>query len=152
MEEVKRFYVDKKEKGRNVYYTIHWSGFRKAESWKAIHSVPSMAGVYELYYQEPGKALKQLFFSMAWYGGIREHLRKDLDPSLLGDSPILRAFVEKYTCFFRYSFLENIHDMQDLCFFFSRKAPPDQSEPPQPTGRYSSIFVKEHDYQKLVTF
>jgi hypothetical protein len=152
MDGTEHFKVRKQEKGGDVYFTIQWSDIRKADIYSIIKSVPSMAGVYELYYREPVGALKQLFFSMAWYGGIREKLRRDIDPSLLGDSPIQRAIVERYPCFYRFSLIENIHDMKDLCFFFSRKAPPDMKELPQDSGRYGTVFVKEIDTGKLVTF
>ncbi|WP_020612296.1 hypothetical protein [Sediminispirochaeta bajacaliforniensis] len=152
MEDIKRFRVKKQEKDDDVYFSIAWSHLTKAERYTILGSAPSMAGVYELYYREPGGALKQLFFQMAWYGGIREHLRRDIDPTLLDDAPIQKAIVEVNSCFFRYSLMEDIHDMEDLCFFFSRKAPPDKKELPSHSGRYRKIYVREIDSDRLVTF
>lgn len=152
LEEIKRFRVEKLEKNGDAYFTINWSGIQKADIYSIIRTVPSMAGVYELYYREPVGALKQLFFSMAWYGGLREKLRADIDPSLLGEAPVQRAVVERYPCYYRYSLIENIHDMKDLCYFFAEKAPPDMKAAPEHSGRYASIYVKENNAGKLVTF
>lgn len=151
MNSLEDFCVGKRVREEQAYYTIHWSPLCPAEIYALIRSAPSMAGIYELYYREPSGILKQISFSMAWYGGLRENLRRDIDPSLLDDAPVQQALVAANKCFYRFSLCESIRDMEDLCFFFSSKRPPDRSKPPGHSGRYRKIYVRELDSGKLVT-
>ncbi len=49
--------VEKQEKAGSVYFTIYWSPLAKSDKYGIIKSVPSDAGIYELYAMDPKKKL-----------------------------------------------------------------------------------------------
>jgi hypothetical protein len=44
--------VQKRVRGRDAYFTVSWSRLRKSEKYEIVRSVPSDAGIYELYYMD----------------------------------------------------------------------------------------------------
>ncbi len=44
--------VKKEVRGRNVYFTVNWSRLKKGDKYEIVRSVPSDAGIFELYYMD----------------------------------------------------------------------------------------------------
>lgn len=143
--------IEKKIKGKNVYYTIAWSHLRLAEKYSIARGVPAMGGIVEIYYMDEQKKLNLICVLRSWYGGIRSLLRESTDPLLEKDDK-RREIITKYEkkLYYRYALLESQDDMQDLVFFLASVANMDMTDCLD-SGRYEKIFVKEVDADKLVT-
>jgi hypothetical protein len=141
--------VQKLDEAGSVYFTVYWSPLTKSDKYVIIKSVPSDAGIYELYAMDPKKKLTLLSFGKSWYGGLRNELRFRTDPELETD-PAIRSALEKYDCYYRYSLIGNNDDMSDILFFFARTYRPG-SVKFRPSGRYEKVYVKEISPEKIVT-
>jgi hypothetical protein len=138
--------VDKKG---SVYFTIFWSHLRKSDKYEIIGSVPSDAGIYELYSMDYKGKLNLYFFGKSWYGGLRNELRVHMDPELETDAA-RREKLEKFDCYYRYSLVGSNDDMADILFFFAMTYFPG-SQAYKPSGKYETIYVKEISSDKIVT-
>lgn len=133
--------IEKKVQHNSAYYTIQWSRLQELEKYRVISSVPSVAGIFELYYRDFRKKLNLFFVSKAWFGGLRQSLRRYVEPELEPNRQ-RKVILESYPCYFRYSQIESAQDMADIFFFFSKTYLP-HKRPPEPSGRYEDIFVEE---------
>ncbi len=140
--------VEKRVRGNTVYFTVHWSPLKKADKYDIISSVPSMGGVFELYYRDDRKRLVLIERSRAWYGGLRSRLRKSVDPELQGDSR-LRQILEDYDLYYRYSLLESRPDMIDIIYFFERSRRAGAGAQLH-SGRFQTIYLKEISDDKII--
>ncbi len=140
--------IKKREDGRDVYFSVYWSKFRKAEKYDIVTVVPSVGGIYELYYMDDKKKLNLMFVDWVWYGGLRSRLRKITDPVLIYE-PEHRKILEQYDCYYRYSMSSSSMDMKDVIFFFGKTHFPDRDF--DHSGRYDNIFLTEHSPEKIVT-
>ncbi len=142
--------VIKKETDQNsVFYTVYWSELKKVDKYKIATSVPSVSGIFELYYLDRKKKLNRFFLARAWYGGLRSSLRRRTDTEIEND-PARRRVLESYPCYFRYSLSDSYQDMSDILYFFAATYFPGRSFF-DPSGRYKNIFVKEISKEKIVT-
>jgi hypothetical protein len=132
-----------------VYFTIYWSPLRKSEKYEIIGSVPSEAGIYELYFMDFKGKLNLFSIGKSWYGGLRNELRLHTDPELEPDLE-RRATLEKHDCYYRYTLVGSNDDMSDILFFFARTYFPG-SQKYRPSGRHENIYVKEISSDKIVT-
>jgi hypothetical protein len=130
-------------------YTIRWSALRKAEKYDIIKTVPSMSGIFELYFQDEKKKLNLFLFSKVWYGGLKHQLRKFTDVELEKDEK-RRYILDHFDCYYRYALTNSYNDMCDILYFFSRTYLPG-SPAPAHSGRYADIIVHEVSKDKLVT-
>ena len=133
----------------NVYYTVYWSRLCKADRYEIITKVPSVAGIFELYYQDSYKKLNLFHVAKAWYGGLRNWLRKATDPELEEDSR-RREILTRNDCFYRYTVIPSYADMCDVLFFFASTYRP-HTHKVVSSGRYESIYVNEVSDDKIVT-
>jgi hypothetical protein len=138
---------DTDDKG-DVYYTVFWSPLRKADKFEIISKVPSVAGIFELYYQDRHKQLNLFRVSKAWYGGLRNWLRKITDPALEEDAA-RRKILTTYPCYYRYTTLNSYADMSDILFFFAETYNRGRHKVSH-SGRYAGIFVKEVSEDKII--
>ncbi len=141
--------IEKLIQDDNVYYTVFWSRLEKAERYKIITSVPSVAGIFELYYEDKYKKLNLFHISKAWYGGLRNWLRKITDPDLEEDEK-RREILEQYDCYYRYTVVPSYADMSDILFFFADTYLPHRHKVTA-SGRFDNIFVNEVSEEKIVT-
>ncbi len=142
--------VNRKEDAKgSVYFTIYWSSLAKCEKFHIIKSVPSDAGIYELYSMDHKGKLNLFYFGKSWYGGLRNELRARTDPEIETDLK-RREVLSKYDCYFRYSLIGNNDDMTDILFFFAQTYFPG-SAVYKPSGRYENVYVKEESPDKIVT-
>jgi hypothetical protein len=141
--------VQKLVKGRDAYFTVSWSRLRKSEKYEIVRSVPSDAGIYELYYMDFKKKLCLFHVGKSWYGGLRNEIRLRTDAELENDAA-RKSLLEKYDCWYRWSLLSSSEDMADLLFFFAQTHLPGTLTVHH-SDRYARIFVNENDADKIVT-
>jgi hypothetical protein len=141
--------VEKRVDGDRVFFTVSWSRLAKGDRYRIIQSVPSEAGIYELYAMDEKGKLNLFHVGKSWYGGLRNEIRARTDPALEGD-PTRKAILEEADCWYRWSLASDSGDMADIVWFFARTYFPQRSDL-HPSGRYASVFVKEVDADKIVT-
>jgi hypothetical protein len=141
-------HIKKQVDGTIVYYSLYWSPIKKAEKYDIIRSVPSVSGLFELYYQDEKKKLNLLYVAKAYYGGLQNELRKRTDPEL-EDNAVRRKILEEHDCYYRYLPSHSYKDLSDILFFFSNTYFPDQSLH-EHSDRYTEIYVQEFSEGKLI--
>lgn len=140
--------ITKQVDAGNAYFTVFWSPIRKAEKYDIIKTVPSVSGLFELYYQDAKKKLVLLYVAKAYYGGLQNEIRKRTDAEL-EDNPLRRKILEEHDCYYRYVPSHSYADLTDILYFFSSTYFPDKGLH-EHSGRYSDIFVKEVMEGKLI--
>ena len=141
--------VQKQVRGRNVYYTVNWSRLKKSSKYDIVKSVPSEAGIFELYYMDFQKKLCLFHVGKSWYGGLRNEIRARTDVELEKDEA-RRRLLDRYDCWYRWSLISSSDDMADLLFFFAQTYLPGNTDV-HASGRYERIFVNEVNADKIVT-
>lgn len=141
--------VKKEVRGRNVYFTVNWSRLKKGDKYDIVRSVPSDAGIFELYYMDRKKKLCLFHVGKSWYGGLRNEIRLRTDAELENDKD-RKALLDKYDCWYRWSLISSSDDMADILFFFAQTHIPG-TQTVHASGRYERIFVNEVDADKIVT-
>jgi hypothetical protein len=141
--------VRKLVRKRDVFFTVCWSHLRKSDKYDIIKSVPSEAGIFELYYMDDKGKLCLFHVGKSWYGGLRNELRVLTDKELEKDAA-RRAILEEHDCWYRWSLLTSSDDMADIIFFFAQTYLPG-STTVHSSGRYEHVFVNEVDADKIVT-
>jgi len=133
----------------DVYYTVGWSRLSRANKMDILNKVPAVSGIYELYYQDDRKKLVLFFMARVWYGGLRGSLRENTDPLMVSD-PRRRQVLEGRECFYRYTMVSSVEDMEDILHFYalSRVSSP---AVPEPSGRYREIYLTEETEDRLLT-
>ena len=141
------YITKKKVKDEEVFYTVKWSPLTKVDKFEIIKKVPSVAGIYELFYENEKKNIIPFFMAWVWYGGLRISLRETTDPILVED-PKRKEVLENKTCLYRYSILSSVEDMQDIFHYLAlQRVPP--SRVPEHSGRYLEIYVEELTTDKI---
>jgi hypothetical protein len=141
--------VQKLEEGGRVYYTVCWSRLKKGDKYDIVKSVPSEAGIYELYSMDEKGKLNLFHIGKSWYGGLRNEIRLRTDAEL-EDDPGRKAILAESDCWYRWSLLSSSEDMADILWFFARTAFPGRKDIHH-SGRYAEVFVREVDADKIVT-
>jgi hypothetical protein len=137
-------------KGRNAYYTVHWSPFARADKYEITRSVPAVGGIAEIYYKDREGKLNLFCLQRSWYGGLRAVLRERCDPAVEKDPWRLSILVKwRNGIYYRWTCCESFADMADVMFFLAETSSPGAG--PASSGRYDRIFVNEVDSGKLVT-
>lgn len=140
--------VEKRIRAQDAYYTVSWSRLRKSNKYDIIKSVPSEAGIFELYYMDEKGKLCLFHLGKSWYGGLRNEIRLRTDAELEKDAA-RRAILEDHDCWYRWSLVSASDDMADLIYFFAGVHRPDAKV--HHSGRYRNIFVNEVSADKIVT-
>ncbi len=104
-------------KDRDVYYTIRWSALKKSDKYDIVRSVPSEAGIYEIYYMDDYGKLCLFHVGKSWYGGLRNEIRLRTDQELENDAH-RRSILEEYDSYYRWSLITSSDDMADILFFY----------------------------------
>jgi hypothetical protein len=141
--------ITKRVDAYTVFFTVNWSPLRKAEKFDIVTKVPSMAGLFELYYMDEKKKLNLFYVGRVWIGGLRSRIRRLTDSTLEIDEK-RRKVLETKDCYYRFSLSESYNDLTDVFFFFSNTYFPHTSIA-EHSGRFDMIYVKEVSPQKIVT-
>ena len=137
-----------KERNENVYYSIQWSKFKIAERWDISTRVPSVAGVYEIYWMDDHKHLRLLSVGCTYYGGLRSELRRLTDAELTQDLK-LRQILEDKEIWYRYAPTNSKIVMADVVWFFRSIYFP-ENPGVEASGKYINIHIKESEPDKLI--
>ena len=65
--------------GENGLFCLYWSHLMEADKYSVSQKIPSVSGIYELYYEDEEKKLNLLTVAPAWLGGLRSQLREDIE-------------------------------------------------------------------------
>jgi hypothetical protein len=141
--------LERQSYGDAVHYTIYWSQLQVADKYRIAVSVPSESGIFELYYRDHLKQLHLFHLQRAWYGGLRNALRKMTDPELSAD-PRRRKVLEDYPCYFRYFVVRSFADMSAVYFTFARRLLPGRGGPLS-REEAARISLEEVSPDKIVT-
>lgn len=135
--------VRKRERNDTVYFSITWSSLLPVSRFDIIGSVPSMAGIWEIYWLQDSRVPRILRIGRAWHGGLRHSLREHTDPSLPMGAP-LREYLESGDCYYRYVVVESHADLNDIYSVLITHRRVDQTPVPT-TGRYREVRIREPD-------
>ena len=130
--------IQKKDEG---FFSLYWSALTKADKYTITTSVPSVSGLYELYYEDYEKQLNLLTVNTAWLGGLRSQIRQDIEPDYKKGKN-LKLILENHTVYYRFSISSKSDDIQDVVWFLNQTYFKDQSIV-HDSGRFKNIFVKE---------
>ena len=142
------FGISAKEKGNDVYYYVQWSPLDLAERWTINSKVPSVAGIYEIYWMDDHNHLRMLAVGDTHYGGLRTELRRLTDPELTLDDKA-REILDNKEIWFRYAPSNSTDDMADVIWFFRTTYFPEDPGV-EHSGRFRKIFLKESEPNKLI--
>ena len=142
------FGISVQEKDDCAYYNINWSPLSLAERWTINAKVPSVAGVYEIYWMDDHNHLRMLAVGDTHYGGLRSEIRRLTDPELTTD-PKVRKTLENEEIWFRYTISNSVETMTNVVWFFRRTYFPENPKIDY-SGRFKKIFMKESAPDKLI--
>jgi hypothetical protein len=137
-----------KEKGKDVHYSIKWSPLSKADRWSINAKVPSVAGIYEMYWMDDHQHLRMFSVGRTHYGGLRSELRRLTDPELTEDSAT-KKMLEDEEIWFRYAPCNSAAMMADVIWFFRKTYFPEEPGV-EHSGRYEKLFMNESAPDKLI--
>ena len=137
------------EKNGDIYYFIQWSPLSKAEKYDIITKVPSVAGVYEIYWMDETKHLRLFVIGKTDYGGLRSELRRITDPELSGNNIKTKKILEEKEIWYRYAPTDSSNIMADVVWFYMQTYLPDDNTA-EHSGRYANIYLKESAPDKLI--
>lgn len=139
--------VRKETDAGNAYFTLYWSPLKKADKFEIIKAVPSVSGIFELYFMDKRNGLNLLSLGNAWYGGLRNWIRTATDAEL-ETNPFKRKILQTYACYYRYVPSNSYTDITDILYFLAGTYFPGENKSAS-SGRYLSIFVQEITEEKL---
>ena len=137
-----------KEKEANVYYFINWSPLSLAERWDINAKVPSVAGIYEIYWMDEQKHLRLLGVGQTHFGGLRSEIRRLTDPELTSDVKT-KKILEDREIWYRYVPNNSMKIMADIVWFFMITYFP-ENPGVEHSGRYEKIYITESEPDKLI--
>jgi len=140
--------ITAKTKGDSVYYSIQWSPLSLAERWVINAKVPSIAGVYEIYWMDDHNHLRMLAVGDTHYGGLRTEIRRLTDPELTHDAKV-KDILENKEVWFRYAPSNSSNVMSDVVWFFRKTYFPENPGVDH-SGQFKKIFMKESAPDKLI--
>ncbi|MBN2511281.1 MAG: hypothetical protein JXB03_13455 [Spirochaetales bacterium] len=141
--------IKKKVIPPDAQFTVHWSPILPGDRFTIRQKVPSMSGIYQLFYQDPYKKLVLIDMDIAWYGGLRANLRDFSDPDKERD-PKIKEILESKKLFCRYTLSESFRDLTDVLSLLAMEEFENWEEF-ETTGRYEHIFLIEDSPNKIVT-
>jgi hypothetical protein len=136
------------EKGDEAYYFVQWSPLAIADRWAISTHVPSVAGIFEIYWMDDHNHLRMYSVGNTHYGGLRSELRRLTDSELAIDTSA-RRILEEEEVWFRYAPTNSSIAMADLVWFFRKTYFP-ENPGVEPSGHYKKIFLKESAPDKLI--
>ncbi|MDR2480042.1 MAG: hypothetical protein LBD48_12120, partial [Treponema sp.] len=136
------------EKGRDVHYAVQWSPLAVADRWEINSKVPSVAGIYEIYWMDDHKHLRMLAVGQTHYGGLRSELRRLTDSELMTDAAARKVLEEK-EIWYRYVPCNSAKIMADVVWYFRQTYFPENPGVDH-SGRYEKIYMTESAPDKLI--
>jgi hypothetical protein len=140
--------ISAREKGSEAHYFVNWSPLSTADRWTINAKVPSVAGIYEIYWMDDHNHLRLLFVGTTHYGGLRTEIRRLTDSELTADKKT-REILENREIWFRYAPSNSAAAMADVIWFFRKTYFPDDPGV-EHSGRFEKIFLNESAPDKLI--
>ncbi|MDR2143041.1 MAG: hypothetical protein LBP29_01570 [Treponema sp.] len=140
--------VQVREKGKDVHYFIKWSPLAIAERWTINAKVPSVAGIYEIYWMDDHEHLRMLTVGRTHYGGLRTEIRRLTDPELTDDVSA-KKILEDEEIWFRFAPCNSAVMMADILWFFRKTYFPDNPGV-EHSGRFEKVYMNESAPDKLI--
>lgn len=137
-----------KEKGKEAHYFIKWSPLSKADRWTINAKVPSIAGIFEIYWMDETQHLRMLCVGRTHYGGLRSELRRLTDPELNEDLEAKKT-LENEEIWFRYAPCNSSVMMADVIWFFRKTYFPEEPGV-EHSGRFEKLYLNESAPDKLI--
>ncbi|MFW6215964.1 MAG: hypothetical protein ACOC45_08445 [Alkalispirochaetaceae bacterium] len=139
--------VTKRIRRGRAYFDITWSPLFPVQRWEINASVPSVAGIYEIYYLENARVPRILKVGRAWYGGLRNEIRAESDHTLPQNAE-MRDILASGECYYRYTICEQSDDLTDVfsVLVTHRKVRQPGTEA---TGRYQEVRIREPDKMEI---
>ena len=139
--------ITKRVRNDRAFYEINWSPLFPVQRWEINASVPSVAGIYEIYYLENARTPRIIKVGKAWYGGLRHEIRAESDPTLPQNAEY-RQILDTGECYYRYTICEQSKDLTDV---FSVLVTHRRVKQPgsRPSGRYREVRIKEADKMEI---
>jgi hypothetical protein len=137
------------EKNVDAYYFVQWSPLSKADRYDIITKVPSLAGVFEIYWMDENNHLRLLVVGKTNYGGLRSEIRRITDPELCKNDEKTRRILDEKEIWYRYAPTDSANVMADVIWFFMQNYFPEKTSFKH-SGRYENIFLKESAPDKLI--
>jgi len=137
------------EKAGDVYYYVKWSALAKADRYSIIKKVPSIAGIYEIYWMDEKNRLRMLFVEKTVYGGLRSEIRQITDPELCKNNEKTKKILEEKEIWYRYAPTSSANIMIDVIWFLMQTYFPEVTAL-EHSKRYNNIYLKESAPDKLM--
>ena len=134
--------------GPHVHDSIYWSRLHLVDKYHIRTTVPSVAGLYELYFKDDRGRLVLFRVAKTWFSGVRNALREATDIDLIEDKT-LSAILDERSCLYRYCEMGSEPDMDDVVYFLEQTYLPGSREW-RHSGRYDRIYLDEHSDDKVV--
>ena len=136
------------EKQGDIHYFVNWSPLALADRWEINAKVPSVAGIFEIYWMEETRRLRIFNVGLTHYGGLRSELRRLTDPELC-ENARTKEILEEKEIWYRYAPSNSAADMADIVWFFMITYFP-ENPPAEHSGRYRKIYLTESAPDKLI--
>ena len=126
-----------------AYYRVIWSALFPSSRERIRNTVPSLPGLWELYWLEKSINPRMLKMGSAWYGGLRNELRVEADEGEYRNRGI-REYLNSGDCYYRYTICEIGADLEELYeVIASIRRMPGPKTPP--ARRYADVRISEPD-------
>lgn len=96
-----------------AYYRLDWTPLLPVDRHRINSTVPSLPGIWEIYWLENSRSPRLLKMGQAWYGGLRNELRLEAD----GEDIRNRDMKEKLLsgdAYYRYTVCEAARDLEEV--------------------------------------
>lgn len=140
--------ITAQEHNEDVHYAVNWSPLTLAERWTINAKVPSVGGIYEIYWMDDHRHLRMMSVGDTHYGGLRSELRRLTDPELVPDRRT-KKILEDEEIWFRYAPSHSVAVMSDVVWFFRRTYFPENPGVDH-SGRYQHISITESAPDNLI--
>lgn len=136
------FRVQKQVHREIAYFDVHWSPLYPVDRHAINASVPSVSGVWELYWLEQSRKPRLLKMGRAWYGGLRNEIRLEADPTQKQNENIAEHLMQG-DCYYRYCICESAADLNELYWLLCSIR--GMLGPSPPEKRYRDLRLQEDD-------
>ncbi|MDR2476200.1 MAG: hypothetical protein LBD18_00230 [Treponema sp.] len=140
--------ISAREKGTDVHYFVKWSPLAIADRWEINSKVPSVGGIYEIYWMDGHKHLRMIAVGQTHYGGLRSELRRLTDPGLITDKKTRKILADE-EIWYRYAPSNSSAAMADVVWYFRGTYFP-ENPGVEHSGRYQKIYMNESAPNKLI--
>lgn len=133
-----------KQVHRNIaYYRIDWTPLLPVDRHRINSTVPSLPGIWEIYWLQNSRSPRLLKMGQAWYGGLRNELRLEADGEDIRNRDMKEQLLSG-DAYYRYTLCEIARDLEevfDILLSIRGLASP---EGPAST-RYRDVRISEDD-------